>query len=480
VGTWTFAPLHVPMGTLLDLVATILKRAAMKVSEISVEVITGFVDAAAAGYSKSPQYHNWAHAVDVTHTMFKMQLEISDGYHSLFSELEDLSLLVSAACHDIGHPGLTNDFLVLTAHELALRYNDTSPLENMHCARLFEIMKNPAVAVFGTLSKEQYKEVRTICIEAILSTDKACLVSTVKTLQMFCEMNSGHLTCAWDLACGEEPGLWPPAELEEALREPGARKMLRNVMLQFSNISSPTKPWDICREWAFAKFEEFFTQGDQLQKMALPVPPLHDRRKTNRPLSQIGYIEFFVSPLVFATVKVLAPLGNLEMELLANARCWLKDWGESQGDEQGTGSDSEDFAVRQGQRGRRSRRSPSFPHRKERCGSGGPAGAGGAPGGGNLKIEDAALATRRLSWHSCPSYPEAGRSRSPSLASVQAPARRGSRAQSLKPGSTYMPVGIQEDYQSLVNRLNKLDDRASSSRMSAMRSAKFGRAGSMR
>merc|ERR1711879_1042338 len=60
--------------------------------------------------------------------------------------------------------------------------------------------------------------------------------------------------------------------------------------------------------------------------MSLPVPPLHDRRKTNRPFSQISFIEFFVAPLVFATVKVLAPLRGLQEELVINARLWMEEW----------------------------------------------------------------------------------------------------------------------------------------------------------
>merc|ERR1712232_326370 len=74
-------------------------------------------------------------------------------------------------CHDVGHPGVNNPFLVETSHELAIRYNDNSPLENMHCAKLFEIANQQKTAVFADLDKVQYKEVRKVCIEAILHTD---------------------------------------------------------------------------------------------------------------------------------------------------------------------------------------------------------------------------------------------------------------------------------------------------------------------
>merc|ERR1719261_209138 len=87
------------------------------------------------------------------------------------SEVEQFSVLVAAMAHDIGHPGVNNPFLIEASHELALRYNDKSPLENMHCAKLFEIAKNPKSAIFSTLPKAEYQEVRKASIEAILHTD---------------------------------------------------------------------------------------------------------------------------------------------------------------------------------------------------------------------------------------------------------------------------------------------------------------------
>ena len=40
-----------------------------------------------------------------------------------------------------------------TRHEVAVTYNDRSPLENMHCAKLFQILRQPETNVFMALDK---------------------------------------------------------------------------------------------------------------------------------------------------------------------------------------------------------------------------------------------------------------------------------------------------------------------------------------
>ena len=54
-----------------------------------------------------------------------------------------LACYVAAAMHDFEHGGLTNDFLVASADELALRYNDRSPWESHHLAAGFKLLQRP-------------------------------------------------------------------------------------------------------------------------------------------------------------------------------------------------------------------------------------------------------------------------------------------------------------------------------------------------
>ena len=59
------------------------------------------------------------------------------------SKAQYMSSYWSAITHDYEHGGLNNDFLIKTAHPLAIAYNDQSPLENHHCAAAAKLLFEP-------------------------------------------------------------------------------------------------------------------------------------------------------------------------------------------------------------------------------------------------------------------------------------------------------------------------------------------------
>jgi 3',5'-cyclic-nucleotide phosphodiesterase len=56
------------------------------------------------------------------------------------SDIDVLGIIIAASGHDVGHPALTNRFLINSRNKVAIRYNDQSVLENMHCATTFKIL----------------------------------------------------------------------------------------------------------------------------------------------------------------------------------------------------------------------------------------------------------------------------------------------------------------------------------------------------
>lgn len=80
------------------------------------------------GYRDVP-YHNSTHAADVLHTTYT--LLTTGGVLQMCSTDPDMLLLAAvfaATIHDYEHVGLNNDYLIRSKDELALRYNDRSPM----------------------------------------------------------------------------------------------------------------------------------------------------------------------------------------------------------------------------------------------------------------------------------------------------------------------------------------------------------------
>ena len=87
--------------------------------------------------------------------------------------IELFSAVVGAFVHDVGHTGVNNNFLVQTGSQLALRFNDQSPLENMHVAIAFEAMKEEGCNLISKFTPDEKRECRKIIIDTVLGTDNA-------------------------------------------------------------------------------------------------------------------------------------------------------------------------------------------------------------------------------------------------------------------------------------------------------------------
>jgi hypothetical protein len=87
--------------------------------------------------------------------------------------LELHAALIAAFSHDVGHPGVTNRFLIATTDRLAYRYNDKSVLENMHSSIVFKTMLEPENDLLIGHEGEEWMEARRIIVEMILDTDMA-------------------------------------------------------------------------------------------------------------------------------------------------------------------------------------------------------------------------------------------------------------------------------------------------------------------
>jgi len=288
------------------------------VTQDEVQRLQRFVQGVEKEYLPVP-FHSFAHAVDVTHGVARLMHLINS--ESFLTDLEQYVLLIAAIAHDLGHPGVNNGFLSEVGHELALQYNDRSPLENMHCAKLYTIVANPLMNVFSRLSKEQYKDARKHCIEVILHTDMMGHGAMVKDLQMTYQMNQEVFgKTDSPLVNGQNV-----AELE-VFTQADTKALVMECILHSADVSNPCRSWETSYAWAMVCLEEFFAQGDQEKMLGIPVQFLNDRDKLNKPNSQIGFIEFMIAPFFAAQIRLWPSLHELGDNLGNNLSNWADMW----------------------------------------------------------------------------------------------------------------------------------------------------------
>lgn len=108
-------------------------------------------------YASSP-FSNLKKSIDVTRTLHYF---LSKG--RLLPHLSDVyvfTLFLAGLLHDLAHPGLDANFLILTRHEKAVRYNDRSVLEKHHLAIAFKILHDSQCDLFENMSEAQYWTIR--------------------------------------------------------------------------------------------------------------------------------------------------------------------------------------------------------------------------------------------------------------------------------------------------------------------------------
>ena len=244
----------------------------------------------AAGYSRLNPYHTDLHGADVTQTCFISLLQ--DGVKEIakVDNIDICSLILSCMCHDFKHFGLNNNFLKLTKHKLAIRYNDISILENMHISETFKLINsNPDCNIFFDVDKTIYEKMRKKMIACVLSTD------------MF--YHSNHTQFMKDLIAKKD------------IKQEDNQQYM-NLLIHAADISNPTKPFNIYLKWAKLVLEEFCQQGDK--EKALGLVCTSDRKKVKLNTNQIGFIDYVVEDFVSSFVKIFPSLKFLHDNLVDN------------------------------------------------------------------------------------------------------------------------------------------------------------------
>ncbi|KAM9437902.1 3',5'-cyclic-AMP phosphodiesterase 4D-like [Salvelinus alpinus] len=255
-------------------------------------------------YHGDVAYHNNIHAADVTQSTHV--LLSTPVLEAVFTDLEILAAIFASAIHDVDHPGVSNQFLISTNSELALMYNDSSVLENHHLAVGFKLLQEDNCDIFQNLSKKQRQSLRKMVIDIVLATDM-----------------SKHMNLLADLKTMVETKKVTSSGVLLLDNYNDRIQVLQNIV-HCADLSNPTKPLQLYRQWTDRIMEEFFSQGDRERERGMEISPMCDKHNASVQKSQVGFIDYIVQPLWETWADLVHPDAQDILETLEDNREWYQ------------------------------------------------------------------------------------------------------------------------------------------------------------
>ncbi|XP_077463858.1 3',5'-cyclic-AMP phosphodiesterase 4C-like isoform X1 [Stigmatopora argus] len=280
------------------------ERDLLKTFRIPINTFITFMMTLEDHYRADVAYHNNIHAADVvqsTHVLLS-----TPALEAVFTDLEIMAVLFASAIHDVDHPGVTNQFLINTSSELALMYNDASVLENHHLAVGFKLLQGDNCDIFQNLSKKQRDSLRKMVIDMVLATDMSKHMNFLADMKTMVETKK--VTSLGVLL----------------LDNYSDRIQVLQNMVHCADLSNPTKPLELYRQWTDRIMVEFFTQGDRERDKGMEISPMCDKHNASIEKSQVGFIDYIVHPLWETWADLVHPDAQDILDILEDNREWYQ------------------------------------------------------------------------------------------------------------------------------------------------------------
>ncbi|XP_061474544.1 cAMP-specific 3',5'-cyclic phosphodiesterase 4D isoform X10 [Rhineura floridana] len=291
-------PLTVIMYTIFQ------ERDLLKTFKIPPDMLITYLMTLEDHYHADVAYHNNIHAADVvqsTHVLLS-----TPALEAVFTDLEILAAIFASAIHDVDHPGVSNQFLINTNSELALMYNDSSVLENHHLAVGFKLLQEENCDIFQNLTKKQRQSLRKMVIDIVLATDMSKHMNLLADLKTMVETKK--VTSSGVLL----------------LDNYSDRIQVLQNMVHCADLSNPTKPLQLYRQWTDRIMEEFFRQGDRERERGMEISPMCDKHNASVEKSQVGFIDYIVHPLWETWADLVHPDAQDILDTLEDNREWYQ------------------------------------------------------------------------------------------------------------------------------------------------------------
>eukprot|EP00066_Takifugu_rubripes_P024620 XP_011613886.1 PREDICTED: LOW QUALITY PROTEIN: cAMP-specific 3',5'-cyclic phosphodiesterase 4D [Takifugu rubripes] len=287
-------PLTVMMYTIFQ------ERDLLKTFKIPLDTFITYLMTLEDHYHGDVAYHNNIHAADVTQSTHV--LLSTPALEAVFTDLEILAAIFASAIHDVDHPGVSNQFLINTNSELALMYNDSSVLENHHLAVGFKLLQDENCDIFQNLTKKQRQLLRKMVIDIVLATDMSKHMNLLADLKTMVETQK--VTSSGVLL----------------LDNYSDRIQVLQNMVHCADLSNPTKPLQLYRQWTDRIMEEFFSQGDRERERGMEISPMCDKHNASVEKNQVGFIDYIVHPLWETWADLVHPDAQVILDTLEDNR----------------------------------------------------------------------------------------------------------------------------------------------------------------
>uniref|UniRef100_A0A673J475 Phosphodiesterase n=1 Tax=Sinocyclocheilus rhinocerous TaxID=307959 RepID=A0A673J475_9TELE len=284
-------PLTVMMYTIFQ------ERDLLKTFKIPLDTFITYLMTLEDHYHADVAYHNNIHAADVTQSTHV--LLSTPALEAVFTDLEILAAIFASAIHDVDHPGVSNQFLINTNSELALMYNDSSVLENHHLAVGFKLLQEENCDI-GQINATQASW------DCVLATDMSKHMNLLADLKTMVETKK--VTSSGVLL----------------LDNYSDRIQVLQNMVHCADLSNPTKPLQLYRQWTDRIMEEFFSQGDRERERGMEISPMCDKHNASVEKSQVGFIDYIVHPLWETWADLVHPDAQDILDTLEDNREWYQ------------------------------------------------------------------------------------------------------------------------------------------------------------
>ncbi|MBW0523601.1 hypothetical protein O181_063316 [Austropuccinia psidii MF-1] len=344
LSTWSFdanslsplqirTSLHIMLSVYLNYTPGFLS----KLQEIGLidpqESLKSLVNNLEVAYDSRNSYHNFRHAVDVVQAIYtilsfegivpslswvlKQENDSSSKtvwkrspigkIGHLLDEMTIWALLLAAAGHDVGHPGLSNAFMVNARTPIAYVFSDGAVLENFHKITFTRMLREHG---YGKVL-DNHHGFRQVLVGSVLATDMGRHFPIVEELK--------RLASKWDSIQNDLSIHQNDVEL---LSE---KVLITAGLIKCGDISNSSRPHHISLTWSSCLLDEWSRQAALETNLQLPISvvTLDPTEKRAQAKSQVGFTTLFALPL-FTVMEQLSP--KAFRPFADNCRTGLKTW----------------------------------------------------------------------------------------------------------------------------------------------------------